>query len=171
MGVFQDYEKKRLTLLEKMQTPKEFEQSDEVVGKVYAYARQIYERNQTADVEWLLRRGMELAALAGVLDGKATAAWGEYKTAEVAHKSTRDALMLAGKSEHETVTASKAAASRATEEVEVDTLAREQKAKNYAAAADMCNRVVMFIQTTVRWREQEYFKATIAERGQPRERS
>lgn len=165
MGVFQDYDKKRKDLLGQMQTLKEFEQSDEIVGLVFAIARQLVQQNSVNNVEWLLRKGMELAQYAGVLDGRANVAWGEYKTAELAFKSVRDALMLASKSEHSTVTSAKAAASRSTQEAEVDALAREQRAKNYATAADMCNRVVMFIQTTVRWREQEMTKQNISDRG------
>lgn len=164
MGVFQDYNKKRKDLVKQMQTLKEFEQSDEVVGLVFAISRQLV-RHDTNNVEWLLKKGMELAQYAGVLDGRANTAWGEYKTAEMAFKSVRDALMLAGKSEHSTVTAARAAASRSTQDAEVDALAREQRAKNYATAADMCNRIVMFVQTTVRWREQEMTKSNISERG------
>jgi hypothetical protein len=166
MSIFQDYEKKRAKLLEKLETPDSFEKGDKTVGKVYAYAREIYQRSNTNDVNWLLRRGMELSTLAGVLDGKATSAWGEYRTAEMAYKSLRDGLVLAGKSEHDTVTAAKAAAYRSTQDAEVDALRLEQRAKYYASAADMCNRIVMFIQTTVRWRESEMIQTRVQERGQ-----
>lgn len=168
MSIFQDYEKKRISLVAKMQTLKEFEKSDEVVAHVLETARQLVGGNRTMDVEWLLRKGMQLAQFAGVLDGKANEAWGDYKTAEMAFKSVRDALMLASKSDHDTVTSARASANRSTQDAEVDALAREQRAKNYAMAADMCNRIVMFIQTTVRWREQEYTKANLSERGQDR---
>jgi hypothetical protein len=168
MSVFQDYDKKRIELVSKMQTLKDFEKTDDVVSHVFETARQLVGGNRTMDVEWLLRKGMQLAQFAGVLDGRANEAWGDYKSAEMAFKSVRDALMLASKSDHETVTAAKASANRSTQDAEIDALAREQRAKNYEAAANMCNRIVMFIQTTVRWREQEYGKSNLAERGQGR---
>lgn len=166
MSVFQDYNKKREKLLEQMQTLQEFEQSDEIVGLVFVIARQLVEQKSLNNIEWLLKKGMELANYAGVLDGRANVAWGQYKTAEMAFKSVRDALMLANKSEHNTVTTAKAQASRSTEDAEVDALAREQRSKNYATAADMCNRIVMFIQTTIRWSEQELAKERLKESGQ-----
>lgn len=167
MSIFQDYQKKRENLMSQMQTLKEFEKSDEIVSLVFTVSREVLDRkaNRTQDVEWLLKKGMELAQYAGVLDGKHNEMWGEYKTAEIAFKSVRDALMLASKSDHENVTSAKAAATRATQEAEVDALAREQKSKNYEMAADICNRVVMFFQTTIRWREQEMSKTRISERG------
>ncbi len=167
MSVFQDYEKKRIDLMGKMQTLKEFEASDEIVGLVFNISRQMIADNgsRAQNVDWLLRKGNELAQYAGVLDGKANEAWGEYKIAEIAFKSVRDALTLASKGEYDTVTAAKAHASRSTQDSEVDAIAREQRAKNYATAADICNRVVMFIQTQVRWREQEITKTRISERG------
>lgn len=173
MGVFQDYEKKRIELVGKMQTLKEFEKSDEVVGLVFTISRQMLENSgsRTQNVDWLLKKGNELAQYAGVLDGRANEAWGEYKVAEIAFKSVRDALIIASKSEYDTVTSAKAAANRSTVDAEVDSLAREQRAKNYATAADICNRMVMFIQTTVRWREQEYSKTALADRGRDYKRN
>ena len=168
MSVYQDYDKKRVDLMGGLQTLKDFEASDEVVGLVFNISRQMLENNgsRNDNVEWLLKKGNELAQYAGVLDGRANEAWGEYKIAEIAYKSVRDALMLASKSEYDTITASKAYAGGATQDAEVDAIAREQRAKNYATAAGICNRVVMFIQTQVRWREQELSKVKLSERGQ-----
>ncbi len=170
MSIFQDYNKKRESLLKQMQTLKEFEKNDEIVGLVFNISRGILDPNKprTQDVEWLLKKGMELAQYAGVLTGRHNESWGEYKTAEIAYKSVRDALMIASKSDHKNVTSAKAAATRATQEAEVDALAREQKAKNYEMAADICNRVVMFFQTTIRWREQEITKINFSQRGNNR---
>lgn len=165
MSVFQEYEQKRVALLEKMQTLEDFEKTDEIVGIVFETSRQLVRGANTSNVDWLLRTGMKLAQYAGVLDGRATEAWGEYKIAEMAFKSTRDALMLALQSEHKNVTSARAAAGKSTQDAEVDALAREQRSKNYSLAADMCNRITMFIQTTVRWREQEMMKAKINDRG------
>lgn len=167
MSVFQNYEKKRVELMEKMQTLQEFEKCDEIVGLVFNISRDMLkgEGNRTQNVEWLLRTGNELAQYAGVLDGRANEAWGDYKVAEIAFKSVRDALMLASKDDFDTITGAKAHASSATQEAGVDAIAREQRAKNYATAADICNRVVMFIQTTIRWREQEMSKTGFADRG------
>lgn len=165
MNVYQEYEKKRVKLVEKMSTLKEFEKEDEIVGLVFEIARQMVGGSHSQDVEWLLRKGMQLAQYAGVLDGRANESWGEFRSAELAYKSVRDALIIASKSEHDSVTAAKAAASRSTEDSEVDVLAREQRSKNYAIAADMCNRIVMFIQTTIRWREKEYMQSKINSRG------
>lgn len=165
MSVFQDYEKKRAGLMAKMQTLKEFEKTDEIVALVFETSRQLVRGANTSNVDWLLRTGMKLAQYAGILDGRATEAWGEYKIAEMAFKSTRDALMLANKGEYKNVTTARAVATRSTQDAEVDALAREQRSKNYASAADMCNRIVMFIQTTVRWREQEMMQTKINDRG------
>ena len=166
-AVFNEYEKKRVDLMAKMQTLKEFEGSDEIVGLVFNISRQMLEGNgsRNQDMEWLLKKGNELAQYAGVLDGRANEKWGEYKVAEIAYKSVRDALTLANRSEYNSVTAAKAHASRATQDAEVDAIAREQKSKNYETAADICNRIVMFVQTQVRWRESEMAQAKINDRG------
>ena len=167
MAIFQDYEKKRIELMGKMQTLQEFEKSDEIVGLVFTVSREMLsnEGKNTQNIEWLLKKGNELAQYAGVLDGRANEAWGGYKIAEIAFKSVRDALILASKNEYDTITAARAHAQNATQDAEVDTIAREQKAKNYATVSDICNRVVMFIQTTLRLREQELSKITTSERG------
>ena len=130
MSAFNDYEKKRKELSAQLQTLKEFEKTDELVSKVFEISRQLLQHGTTTNLDWLLKRGNELAQYAGILDGKSNETWGEYKVAEVAYKSVRDALMLAGTSEYGTVTQSKAVASRATVEAEVDAIAREQRSRN-----------------------------------------
>ena len=108
---------------------------------------------------------MELVQYGGQLDRKYVEEWGGYKVAEVAFKSVRDALLIASKSDHKNVTEAKAAANRAMEEGEVDALAREQKAKMYERSAEFCKNTVMFVQTTLRWREHAYGAGKISDRG------
>lgn len=167
MGVLKNYEKLRKDLTSKMQTLQEFEKSDELVKRILDISRLMLEKGgyRTKNIEWLLDKGNELVQYAGIVEFKSNESWGEYKVAEIAFKSVRDALMLASKTEHSTITGAKAYATRATQDAEVDAIAREQSAKNYATAASICNRMVMFIQTTVRWREQEYAKVNFSERG------
>lgn len=151
-----------------MQTLKEFERSDEVVGLVFAISRQLIQEQNLNNIDWLLRKGKELSEYAGVLEGRANVAWGEHKAAEMAFKSVRDALMIANKGDSGTVTIARAEASRATQEAEVDVLAREQNYKNYATVANMCTGTVMFMQTTIRWAEKELSRQGFIERGQRR---
>lgn len=162
---FDSYEAKRNELMRKMQTLKQFEQSDELVNKVFLICRQIFERKgDVQNIEWLLQRGTELAAYFGILEGRANEAWGDYKVAEIAFKSVKEALMLGlrGVGKVGTVTEAKAQANQSMGEVEVDCIAREQRAKNYATAAKMCDRMVSFIQTTLRQKEQDMAKVNVA---------
>ena len=168
MAIFQDYHTKRKKLLSQMVTIKELEKDDEIIGLVLNISRNILEENQMNNVDWLLKKGMELVQYGGALDRKYVEQWGGYKVAEIAFKSVRDALMLASKGDHKNVTSAKAAATRATQEAEVDAIAREQKAKLYERASEFCKNTVMFIQTTLRWKEQELKSSKISERGNKR---
>lgn len=166
MALFEDYEQKRQNLFTKIQSLQEFEKSDKVVNLVFEVSRQILGQPRNhSNAPWLLRKGSELIAYYPYLGGKANEAWGEYKAAEVAFKSVRDALvitMAAGKS---TITEAKAEAGRASVDAEIDVIAREQKSKNYAMVADTCDRMVSFIQSTVRQIEAEKAKVSHADRG------
>jgi hypothetical protein len=159
MAIFTDYNARREKLMKQMQTLKEFEASDELVGFVFEICRQIFSRKgDVQDIDWLLQRGTELAGYFGILEGRANEKWGEYKVAEIAFTSVRDGLMLAFK-DGKTTTVARAEAKRSTEDVEVDVIAREQRSKNYYTAANMCDRMVSFIQTTLKQKEKDMAKA------------
>lgn len=165
MAILQEYHKKRKQLLNQMQTIKDLEADDEVIRLVLSISRSILSEDQSSNIDWLLKKGMKLVQYGGALDRKFVEQWGGYKVAEIAFKSVRDALMLASKSDYKNVTEAKAAATRATQEAEIDAIAREQKAKLYERSAEFCKNTVMFIQTTLRWREQEYKSSKLSDRG------
>lgn len=151
-----------------MTTIKELEKEDEIVGLVLSISRNILEENQLNNVDWLLKKGMELVQYGGALDRKYVEQWGGYKVAEIAFKSVRDALMMASKGDHKNITSAKAEATRATQEAEVDAIAREQKARLYEKSAEFCKNAVTFVQTTLKWKEQEYRSSNITDRGNKR---
>lgn len=149
-----------------MQTLQEFEKSDEGVHNLMDIARAILERpSNMLNVHWLLQNGGKLAGYYGYLAGKGNEAWAEYKTAEVAFKEVRDALMLALKNEKATVTEAKASAGRETAMVEVDVITKEKRSRDYEAAAKWCQSMLSFIQSTLRQLESERTHLNIAERG------
>ena len=168
MALFEKYDGRRAELIKKMQTMAEFEKSDESVGQIFAVARQILERpGNMVSVQWLLQNGGKLAAYYGYLGAKGNEAWAEYKTAEIAFKEVRDALMLALKNEKHTVTEAKASAGRETAVVEVDVIAREKRSRDFDAAARWCQAMLSFIQSTLRQLESERTHLRTAERGRP----
>ena len=159
MALFQDYTQKREDLMGKMQNLKEFEASDKVIGYMFEICRQVLSKpGDFQSVNWLMDRGAKLAAYHAYLTGKATEAWAEYKTAEVAFKSVKDGLMLALKNDSATVTEARAQAGRETAEVEVDVLAKEQRFRNYDSAVRTVDKMVSFIQSTLRQKEAERVK-------------
>lgn len=167
MALFENYEKKRLDLLSKMQTMSDFEKSDpDGVGQIFAIARSILERpaNMTS-VQFLLTNGGKLAGYYGYLALKGSDAWAEYKTAEVAFKEVRDALMLALKSERATVTEAKAGAGRETAFMEVDVISKEKNSRQFEAAVKWCQVMLSFIQSTLRQLESERTHLRTADRG------
>lgn len=163
--VLQEYHKKREKLLAQMTTIKELEKEDEIIGLVLNISRDILSKDQSSNIEWLLNRGNKLVQYGGFLDRKYVEEWGGYRVAEMAFKSIRDALIITSKADYKNVTEAKAAANRDTQEAEIDALAREMKSELYKKSADFCKNMVMFIQTTLKWREHEYTAARISERG------
>lgn len=166
MALFEKYDGRRAELVKKMQTLSEFEKSDEGVGKIFAIAREILENPRNMNnVQFLLTTGGKLAGYYGYLALKGTEAWAEYKTAEVAFKEVRDALMLALKNEKHTVTEAKASAGRETAYVEVDVITKEKRSRDFEAAVKWCQSMLSFIQSTLRQLESERTHLRTADRG------
>jgi len=166
MALFEKYDGRRAELVNKMQTLQEFEKSDEVVGRIFEIARSILEKpNSMLTVHWLLQNGGKLAGYYGYLGLKGADAWAEYKTAEIAFKEVRDALMLAIKHEKATVTEAKASAGRETAMVEVDVIAKEKRSRQFEACVRWCQNMLVFIQSTLKQLESERTHLNIADRG------
>jgi len=160
MAIFQDYEKKRKELAKKLQTYKEFEKTDKVVGAVFEISRNVV--NNSGDyqsIDTLLHQGRALSGYFGYLEAMANEQWGKYKTAEVAWKHVKDGLLLAYKGENMNATEARAQAGREMADAEVDAIAREQRYKNYATSAKMCEQIISFIQTTLKMKKQEQVKS------------
>ena len=168
MSLFEKYDGRRKQLLKQMQTLAEFEKTDETAHLVFEIAREILSYpNRMNQPQWLLISGAKLAAYFGYLDAKSNEAWADYKTAEVALKEVRDALMLALKNEHETITAAKASAGRETAKAEVDVIVREKRSRDFATSAHMADRMLSFIQSTLGQLKSERTHYGTAERGRP----
>ena len=166
MALFEKYNLKRKALIEKMQTMQEFEKTDKSVGQLFDIARAILEKpNNMLNVQWLLKHGGMLSGYFGYLSMKGNEAWAEYKSAEIAFKEVRDALMLALKSQKATITEARASAGRETGVVEVDVIVREKRSRDYEAAAKWCQHMLSFIQSTLRQLESERTHLKIADRG------
>lgn len=157
MAAFEDYNKKREQLQKKLQSLKEFEKTDKVVGLVFEISRNVVSRpGDYQSINTLLKQGRELSGYFGYLECKANEHWGEYKMAEVAWKNIKDGLLLAYKGENMNTTEARAQASREMSDAEVDAIAREQRFKNFATAAKMCEQIISFIQTTLKNKQTEY---------------
>lgn len=166
MSLFEKYDVRRNELIKKMQTMKEFEQGDVNVKNVFDIARAILDRpNNMLNVQWLLTNGGKLAGYYGYLSSKGNEAWAEYKSAEIAFKEVRDALMLAMKDEKATITEAKASAGRDTAMLEVDVIVREKRSRDFESAARWCQSMLSFIQSTLRQLESERSHLNTADRG------
>ena len=166
MALFERYEQSRKELIKKMQTLAQFEKSDESVGKIFEIAREVLLKpiNMT-NTQFLLLNGGQLAGYYGYLMIKGNEAWGEYKSAEIAFREVRDALILANKKERETITEAKASAGRDTANIEIDVIVREKRSRDFEAAARWCQSMLSFIQSTLRQIENERNHLKIADRG------
>lgn len=165
MSLFDQYTNRAKQLAEKMQNLKGLEDSDESVKNVVDIARDILKDSRTmSNAQWLMRNGGKLAAYYGYLTTKGNECWAEYKTAEIAYKEIRGALLLAIKSDKATITEAKASASRDTGELEVDVIVKEKRSKDYEAAAKWCQAMLSFIQSTLRQIESE--RAQVRMQGQ-----
>jgi len=160
MAIHQDYEKKRLELQKQLQTMKEFEKTDKVVNHALEISRNVVRcPADYKSIPTILEQGRQLTGYLGPLGFKSNEAWGEYKVAEVAWKHVKDGLLLAYKGEKLTATEARAQAGREMTDAEVDTIAREQRYKNYEIAIEMCDKVVSFIQTTIGYLKTEKLNA------------
>lgn len=152
--------------MSKVQTLKEFEQSDKVVGYVFEIARNVVSRpGDFNSIDWLIKRGSLLSGYYAYLESKANEALADYEVADVTYKSVRDGLMIGLKNDKSTITEAKAEATRELVEAEVDVIAKRNRAKNYATSARVCDRIVSFIQSTLRHKEREQTTVHTAERG------
>lgn len=160
MAIFQDYEEKRKQLAKKLQTYKEFEKTDKVVGCVFEISRNVIKNpGDYQSIDTLLMQGRKLSGYFGYLEARANEHWGKYKIAEIACKHVKDGLLLAYKGENMNTTEARAQAGREMADAEVDAIAREQRYKNYATSAKMCEQIISFIQTTLKNKKQEQDKA------------
>lgn len=167
---FEKYEARRQDLIKKMQTLKEFEESDNNVKNIVDVARLILMKpNKMANVPWLLENGGNLAGYYGYLLTKGNEAWAEWKQSEIAFKEIRDALMLVHKQEKHTVTEAKANAAAETGLIETDVIVKEKRSRDYEACAKWCQAMLSFIQSTLRTLENERSHTGAAERGRRRE--
>jgi hypothetical protein len=170
MALFEDYEGKRKELLKKIQTFEEFEKADPNVHDILEIARRILTNpkdNFNADL--LIGKGSKLAGYYGYLLTKGNEAWAEYKVAEVAFRSVRDALMIALKVDRATVTEAKASATRDTGILEVDVIAKEKRSKDYEAVAKWCERMLSWVQSVLSQMRNERGHTRIADEGKPKQ--
>lgn len=150
MALFEDYDGQRKKLMEEVQTFAQFEASDTNVHEIIEIARSVLRSPKdmyVADI--LVSKGSKLAGYYGYLLTKGNESWAEYKTAEVAFKSVRDALMLALKVDRQTVTEAKASAGRDTAILEVDVIAREKRYRDYEAVSKWCERMLSWVQSVL----------------------
>lgn len=166
MSLFEKYDGRRKQLIGSMQTLAQFEKSEESLQQVFAIAREILQRPiNMSNVQFLLQNGGKLAGYFGYIALKGNEAWAEYKSAEIAFREVRDALMMALKIESATVTEAKAGAGRETAYVEVDVVIKEKHSKDFEAATKWCQSMLSFIQSTLRQLESERTHLKIADRG------
>lgn len=166
MALLDNYQKRHKELMAKLQSFGDFEKEDKVVGLVMNIARQVIARpGDVQAISWLLTKGSELTAYYGVLEGRANEARAEYEAAEIAYKSTKDGYMLALKEAMGTVTEARAQAGIEAAEAEIDVIRLKQRSDYYNTAARACDKMISFIQSTLRNKEQDRVKTNMAERG------
>lgn len=170
MALFDNYKKRHGELMKKLQSFEEFEKSDKLIGRVMNIARQVIQ--QPGDVQatsWLLSKGAELSAYYGAVEARANEARAEYEAAEIAQKSTRDGLMLSLKGGDVGVTEARAQAGLEMVDSEIDVVAKKQRSDYYSTVARACEKMVSFVQSTLRHKEAERNQTKIAERGLPQQ--
>ena len=166
MSHFKDYQKRRDALLETIDSLKDFEASDRSVGFVFTVAREILANPADFQgVAWLLRKGAELTAYFSYLEGTANVMDARYKVAEVAHTDVRNGVAIALRNDEVKYTEARALAAQGTVESEVDVIKQELLAKNYATAAKVAEKMVSYIQSTLRQKESERHNIKLGESG------
>lgn len=166
MALFEDYEGRRKELLKKMQSFKQFEDADPNVHEILEIARGILTNpKDTFSGDLLVIKGSKLAGYYGYLLTRGNESWAEYKVAEVAFRSVRDALMLALKVDRATVTEAKASATRDTGILEVDVILKEKRYRDYESVAKWCERMLSWIQSVLSQMRSERTHPGIADQG------
>jgi ribosomal protein L17 len=169
MSLFQNYKQRQEALLKMISSLKDFEGSDKSVGYVFAVAREILSKpTDFQNVQWLIRKGSELIAYYAYLEGTANVHNAKSQVSEVAHNDVKAGMMIALTSEDVSTTTARAQASQATVDSEVDVIKEELLAKNYATAAKVADRMVSFIQSTLRNKESEMNRGKLTDQGLPK---
>ena len=162
----QAYKDKLEKNLAKLDSFDGFLQKDKTAELVVNIARSVLSKpGDFQSTEWLLQNGAKLAAYYAYLEGKSNQSRAEAEVAEITHNSVIDGLLLTYTAEGAKVTEARAQAKQALEESAIDVQVRKQKAGYYNTTARAAEKIVSFIQSTLRNKESEMRTSPQIEKG------
>lgn len=152
--------------LAKLQTFDGFLKKDKTAELVVNIARNVL--SKPADFQstsWLLDNGAKLAAYYSYLEAKANQTRAEAEVAEITHQGVQDGLLLSYKQSGANTTEARSQAKVDLEESAIDVQVKKQLAGYYATVSRAAEKIVSFIQSTLRNKEGERATQAQADKG------
>ena len=152
--------------LAKLDSFEGFLKKDKTAELVINIARNILSKPQDfQSTDWLLQNGAKLASYYAYLEGKANQTKAEAEVAGITHSSVVDGLLIVYRAEGANTTEARAQAKCELEEAAVEVEVKKQLAGYYNATARTAEKIVSFVQSTLRNKEAERITSAQIEKG------
>jgi len=163
----QKYKEKLEKNLAQLETFDKFLERDKTADLVINIARHILKNpGDFQSTGWLLKNGAKLASYYAYLEGKSNQTRQEAEVAELTLNSVQDGLLIAYRQDGANTTEARSQAKIDTEDSAIDVVKKKQQAGYYNTAARAAEKVVSFIQSTLRNKESERTSSPSIEKGQ-----